>query len=524
MYKPTLINALKLVKKAQYLMIRQAERGVLFDQEKAKKLLFKIDVKLDEIAKEVEPQLPRRQLSESCLKKPPKNQFKKDGQPSALAIKYFDDVKNTGTDEKPVWTFNLAGERVPLPYHDPLVTTATMTLANQKDLKVWLLDEGWSPIFWNYKKDSSGKFLRDSRNQLIKASPKLQEAGVLCPNLDELSTPIVKKVITWLSLRNRRSTLESLRDNELGWLNNSRLLVDGRLPASTSGPAVSWRQKHRVVVNVPKAQDNVLLGKAFRSLFISIPGFDFIGWDAAGLEARVMAHYTYQYDGGELANLLLERDWHSVNAIAMFPDKVGHFDMDSEDFNNEHPEFKPWRSQAKNCAYALIYGCSVPKLAKMLGVDKDSAQVVYESFWDNNPALKQLKENLVIHWKDRQKKTIVCPVSGAVLHSRSEHSLLNLLFQHTGSFIMDMAGILMDKWLGGIKFNSQGLPCYYYKGYECVRLIYMHDEYEWESQPEITEDICKLGELSIKKAGEYLNLNVALDAEAKVGINWKEVH
>jgi DNA polymerase I-like protein with 3'-5' exonuclease and polymerase domains len=31
-------------------------------------------------------------------------------------------------------------------------------------------------------------------------------------------------------------------------------------------------------------------------------------------------------------------------------------------------------------------------------------------------------------------------------------------------------------------------------------------------------------ELSIKKAGELLKLNVPLKGEAKIGLNWKETH
>lgn len=50
------------------------------------------------------------------------------------------------------------------------------------------------------------------------------------------------------------------------------------------------------------------------------------------------------------------------------------------------------------------------------------------------------------------------------------------------------------------------------------------DEYEFECPIEIAEEVGKMIELSIKKAGELLKLNVPLKGEAKIGLNWKETH
>ena len=84
---------------------------------------------------------------------------------------------------------------------------------------------------------------------------------------------IVKKVVKWLSLRNRQSVLN-------GWLENPRLQMDGRIGAGRTGIAATHRQKHKTVVNVPKASEKVLLGKEFRSLWISEDGYLIAAGDA----------------------------------------------------------------------------------------------------------------------------------------------------------------------------------------------------------------------------------------------------
>src|SRR5690606_36415490 len=101
-----------------------------------------------------------------------------------------------------------------------------------------------------------------------------------------------KEIVKYLSYKNRLGNLK-------GWIKNERLEFDGRLTGGSSGIASTHRQRHHTVVNVPKAQDDVILGKEFRSLFMVDEGNVMIGCDQAALEARVQGHWTYKYDGGK---------------------------------------------------------------------------------------------------------------------------------------------------------------------------------------------------------------------------------
>ena len=72
--------------------------------------------------------------------------------------------------------------------------------------------------------------------------------------------------------------------------------------------------------------------------------------DAAALEGRVQGHYTWLYDQGETARILLEGDIHSRNAKAFyfFDPTMEKFDPTSPDFDKEDNQFKPFRNRSKN--------------------------------------------------------------------------------------------------------------------------------------------------------------------------------
>lgn len=203
--------------------------------------------------------------------------------------------------------------------------------------------EQWKPTLFNYQKDANGKPMRDDRGKLIPTSPKIQEQGKLCPSLEKMEGDLCKLVVKWLSLRNRLAVLE-------GWLANPRLQYDGRIGAGRTGIAATHRQKHKVVVNVPKADPKVLLGYEFRSLWISEDGFLIAAGDAAALEGRVQGHYAYKYDNGVTADELLKGDVHSKNAYAFYGSinkEVADL-YNSPDFDKEDPRWKPYRNKSKN--------------------------------------------------------------------------------------------------------------------------------------------------------------------------------
>jgi len=508
-------DALNLKQQTRLLMIRQEVQGVYFDIDYAKEVWDEINAEMGELEEEVNKLLPLKNISKSKVHHPPKKQFKQDGTPSKLVKKYVEIFGGVLEESCGEWFACFKEDdwinQILLPLKEPLETQEPMTISNQKDMKEWLQSQGWVPTLWNFKKDKRNRKMRDERGRLIKTSPKMQEMGKLCPNLARLRGNLAKKVVRYLSLRNRRSTLKGM-SGDTGWLVNTRLLKDHRLPAGSSGITNTGRQKHTVVANVPKAKEKVIYGIPFRKMFKPTPapkgqpasqGYKFVGYDAAQLEARVEAHYTWKYDDGVYARTILEgrkedgTDIHTINA--------GVFGVDYD--------------IAKNGKYALTYGCTAAKLAETLGKSKREGQRLYDDFWAANPSLAQLKDAVTRVWK-MNHNTWIRNIDGGKLYSRSEHSILNLLFQATGATIMDLAGVIMDEWVEILNRR--------YPDADVRRVIYYHDEYIFEYRESMGDEFGeRLGEMgceSIREAGRRLGLAIPLDGDYKIGGSWSDVH
>lgn len=507
-------DAFKCGQKSFYLMSCQELTGWKFDIELAKKLLVQIGEMMEEIRAEVEPKLPPRELKKGEQKEytMPAKPFKKSGEYSSTWLKWVE--KHNGKEVDGGWEFY--GKVYQVIGGQMLDVKLPMEMANQDQMKDWFIEQGWKPTLWNYQKDSNGKPIRDQKGKLIPTSPKIQEAQKICPNLLKMEGDIVKQVVKWLSLRNRQSVLQ-------GWLDNERLQMDGRIGAGRTGIAATHRQKHKTVVNVPKASEKVLLGKEFRSLWTSEKGFKIAAGDAAALEGRVQGHYTWKYDEGLTAKELLDGDVHSKTAKSVYSTELEDFDITAEDFNKDDPVFKPYRDRSKNIYYAAMYGAGDAKIASTAGLPEKRGKEISEKFWAANEGTKKLKDKLEEYWESRGRSKYLPAIDGRMLCTRKKSALLNTIFQSCGGIAMDYACCFLDSWLGGLKWKDRK-PYYLYKGYVVRRIGYTHDEVEFECEEPIADEVAKMIEKAIEKAGQYLKLNVELAGEGKVGKNWCEVH
>lgn len=104
------------------------------------------------------------------------------------------------------------------------------------------------------------------------------------------------------------------------------------------------------------------------------------------------------------------------------------------------------RTDAKSLTYALLYGASPPKLKKMLNLDDKGAEKMYNDFWDSVPPLKELRDNVTKFWKGTGNAYIL-GIDKRKFRVRSQHSLLNLLFQSCGSLAVKYTTMLVAQYL-----------------------------------------------------------------------------
>lgn len=519
MYKDNWIHtSFKQMQKDYFLYSAQAYTGVKFNVEKAKALVDRIDTEMAQIKSEVDPLLPPRPLktSEESFYKIPAKPFKKSGELSSIMEKWLE-KHNAELIDGYIHAYN---NKVRMEAGKVLPVKLPMEIEDNIELKQYFLDSGWKPHedFWNFKRGPDNKPVRDERGKYIKTTPKIQNAGTLCPNLLKLDGEIPKKLVKFLSLRNRKGVVE-------GWLNNWRIEFDGRLSAEISGYTPTSRVKHRTVVNVPKADVKVLLGADMRDLFTVSDGFWYCGADQSALENRTLAAYTIKYDGGKFADMVLNGDSHSFNSFAFFPHLKDKFNID-DPTNKDNPEFKPWRNKSKTGSYLLAYGGGVGKLASSLGLSKSEAQVAYDNYWIANYGLGQFKEKVEQYFSSVGKNKYVPAWDGRILSVRGKNVLVNCLGQSLGAIAMSITACFMDAKLGEMYIDDLGRPYYLYKGKKVMRISLIHDEYSWEVENGIQDDISKLMVDCMVEAGKYLKLPLELAGEAKISFegSWKDVH
>lgn len=589
-------SALSLEHCVAYIITMQEHHGFFFDRDVAKEAISELDRLMQEAEGRVLPYLPKKQATKTsqAATTPPKIQFKKDGSVSSALIKFAAKVGGeiVGND-----TFIFKGKMMSLPLErKALVADMPMKLSDTTQIKEWLVSScGWEPAQWSErdlsvdqfkKKLSREKYVervnryveqsmtspflpfrcstlnctpdtlafellhRDTKKPVVVRTTPSFTAGLeknICPTLDKVadSFPYAKDLIQWLTYRHRRNSIlgggaEYGEDADKGYLSYVR--EDGRIPtpADTCGCNTS-RMKHKVVANVPRLTS--LYGEKMRSLFRCDPSTYQIGYDAAGLEARIEGHYTFKYDGESYARELVAdkpNDCHTIRAKQM----------------------NVSRDVAKSVKYAATYGAQPAKIAQQLDVSMKEAKRIYNSFWESAAPLSKLKDNLEKYWT-ANGKAFILGIDGRKIPTRSKHSLLNSLFQSAGLICMKRAMVIwhedMVKEGLHVDFFSQN---YMERDY-AQQMIHYHDEAQvevsrslvrfkmFESEEDAKKWLdnnkddgniysnightskgyyiaySKVGQLaveSIRKAGEYYNLNIPLDADYSVGMGWHQTH
>ena len=230
----------------------------------------------------------------------------------------------------------------------------------------------------------------------------------------------------------------------------------------------------------------------FRKLFTATPGQVMVGADLAGIELRLLSHYLSRYDCGRYADILLNGDIHQVNA-----DAIG-----------------VTRRQVKTISYAFIYGAGNAKIG--LSYDstlsdsqaKKKGKEIREAFV---AAIDGLAELLEAVKKKTKEKGFLLSIDGRPIKVDSPHKALNYLLQSS-------AAVVAKRWM---VINQNTIK---ETGLCASQLAFIHDELQFECAPEHADDLSTSLVFSAAAAGEYYNLRIPIEAEAKKGRDWSEVH
>jgi DNA polymerase I len=348
-----------------------------------------------------------------------------------------------------------------------------------------IVHERWSEKTGKQLKDKVEVFNVGSRQQIAK---RLSSLGVRFDKVTEKGNPIVdeavletidlpeaKVVSEYLMLQKRYAQVNS-------WLEHVK--EDGRVHGRViSNGAVTGRMTHQSpnMAQVPASHSPY--GHECRSCWTVPEGKKLVGFDASGLELRMLAHYMKDED---YTNEIINGDIHTANQ------RLAGLES---------------RNQAKTFIYALLYGAGDEKLGSVAGGGRTTGKKLRESFLNNLPSFAALKDRV----SNASSRGYLTGLDGRRLQVRSEHSALNTLLQAAGAIVMKKALVILDDYAKLWKLD-----------YKIIGNI--HDEVQSEVAEKDAEKFGWLAVECLKAAGLEFNLRCPLDGEYKVGTTWADTH
>ncbi len=356
------------------------------------------------------------------------------------------------------------------------------------------LQSKFPPIVHERYSEKTGRRLKDkvetfnvgSRQQIAK---RLGQLGAVFGKTTDKGNPIVdeavlakidlpeaKAVSEYLMLQKRYAQVHSWLDH----VNEDTGRVHGRV---ISNGAVTGRMTHQNPNMAQVPSSNSPYGKECRTCWTVPSGTKLVGFDASGLELRMLAHYM---DDKEFTNVLLREDVHTRNQMA-----AGLADRD----------------QAKTFIYAFLYGAGDAKIGTIVGGSARDGARLKERFLGNTPALESLRERVV----RASARGYIRGLDGRRLHVRSGHAALNTLLQAAGAVVMKKALVILDKYAKEWELD-----------YKFIGNV--HDEVQTEVREAHADKFGWLGVECLKAAGIEFGLRCPLDGEYKIGTTWAETH
>ena len=316
--------------------------------------------------------------------------------------------------------------------------------------------------------------------------PSLMTSKSNKPIIDE---PVLKDIGTdtalhFLKLLELTKALGMISEGVNAW--QKLVTTSSRIHHHCSTTTQTFRCSHR---NPNLAQ--VPSDEKFRQLFIATPHQLLVGADLSGIELRMLAHYLARYDQGRYAEILLTGDIHTVNAEA-----IG-----------------VTRRQVKTITYAFLYGAGDIKIGytydKQLSEEgaKKKGREIREAYVAAIPGLKELLE--AVH--KTSERGFLRGLDNRHILCDSRHKSLNYLIQGSSA-------VLAKRWMVITHDHIKKMDLH------CNQLAFIHDELQFESEPEHVDDLKSLLVLSAAEAGEYYNLRIPIAADSQSGKSWADVH
>jgi DNA polymerase-1 len=261
----------------------------------------------------------------------------------------------------------------------------------------------------------------------------------------------------------------------------------------------------RLASNDPNLQNipvRTAEGRRIREAFIAPPGSVIVSADYSQVELRIMAHLSQ--DEGLLKAFAAGEDIHRATASEVFG-------CSRDEVSSEQ------RRYAKVINFGLIYGMSAFGLASNLNIERSAAQSYIERYFARYPGVRRyMDDTRMLARQQGYVETIfgrrlwVPEINSpnGMRRQGAERAAINAPMQGTAADLIKLAMIAVEKWLLEQKIGTR-------------MVMQVHDELVLEV-PESELELIKM-ELP-RLMGGVAKLDVPLEVETGVGLNWESAH
>ena len=243
-------------------------------------------------------------------------------------------------------------------------------------------------------------------------------------------------------------------------------------------------------------------GRRIREAFVAPPDYQILALDYSQIELRIMAHLSA--DESLLDAFARGLDVHRATAAEVFGAEL-------EQVSGEQ------RRAAKAINFGLIYGMSAFGLGKQLNIGRNEAQQYVDTYFERYPGVKRYMEETKQRARDQGYvetvfgRRLYLPdinARNANVRQYAERTAINAPMQGSAADIIKRAMIRVQGWL------LEQRP-------DCKMIMQVHDELVFEvAQSQVDQCRDAIADLMTSAA----SLDVALEVDAGIGINWNEAH
>jgi hypothetical protein len=526
------------------IVTRQQHRGFWFNKELAEKSVRDLDEKMEAIKAVVEPLIPPKPMGVTKLKQylPPKIQFKKNGEPSAVLEKWAERHGGTSLRLLRVGRSNTKEKqwKLPMDLDTAIETHEPATVKDTTHIKGWLVELGWKPT--QYKERD---LTCDSKKN--KLTPEKFQAAVERYVEQTLESPFCKDRCDEIGCSPatlRTKLLKHDLKRPLKVYTNPTItvgmekeidpalleLADKFPHAKLVSDFLTYSHRRNSILGGGQLvfddegdddEDNEYAGKGFLAAErISVDGriptpADTCGAGTSRFKHRLVANVprvTSLYGkemrgqfgvdvedgfiqlGYDFDSLEAKIEAHYVYRYEGGPEYG--VSLTAEKPNDCHSVLaraitellaprrtEGWafpRSTAKNVKYGCSYNAQPARVAKTVGCTVEEGTIIFDAFWVQAAPLKELKEMMQKYWETTGQKKFLRGLDGRKLPIRAKGNVINTAFQSAGVICAKRAMVLHEKYL-----KDEGMWVDFFrddwKNMDfCQQLIAYHDEAQLE--------------------------------------------